>query len=241
MARKPRTFIEGLPYYICQKGNNATDCFLEHGDFRFYLDRLKVAASEYKVEVHAYVLLQNAAFLLATPRAKNGISQLMKIIGGGYSRYFNRKYAHTGSLWEARFRSNIVQPGLRLLELQKFFELTPTRVGLVEHPGEYQWSSFVPNALGCPAKWITPHPAYLALGEFQGIRYQDYRHFVLKGDLCAAAEISQMIQMGKPIAEGRYCVELNQRFGLDVSARPIGRPKKLQRAKEASELVGQYP
>ena len=57
----------------------------------------------------------------------------------------------------------------------RYIELNPVRADMVKGPGEYRWSSYRVNALGCDDRNITPHELYLRLGETREIRQTNYR------------------------------------------------------------------
>lgn len=56
-------------------------------------------------------------------------------------RYFNQTYQRSGTLWEGRFKSCVVEDDRYLLLCQRYIELNPVRAGMVERPADYQWSS----------------------------------------------------------------------------------------------------
>lgn len=91
--------------------------------------------------------MTNHVHLLCTPRKVNAVSQ-MQALGRQYVRYFNHCYKRTGTLWEGRFKSCLVDDEVYLLHLYRYIELNPVRAGVVANPAEHQWSSYQVNALG---------------------------------------------------------------------------------------------
>ena len=89
---------------------------------------------------------------------------MMQALGRRYVRYFNFEYQRSGTLWEGRYKSCLVQEERYLLEVYRYIELNPVRAEMVTDPGEYRWSSYQINALGKVSNLCTPHPEYLALG-----------------------------------------------------------------------------
>jgi putative transposase len=88
----------------------------------------------------------------------------MKHLGQRYVQYVNRSYRRSGTLWEGRFRSSIVQETGYFLRCHRYIELNPERANMVSHPRDYRWSSFAANAGLASSKLLTPHSEYLALG-----------------------------------------------------------------------------
>ena len=165
MARKRRIALPGVPQHVIQRGNNRQACFYSELDYHFYLDCMKKAADKFNCAVHAYVLMTNHVHLLVTEQAQYGISQMMQSVGRRYVRYINNTFQRTGTLWEGRYKSSLVQDEHYLLTCYRYIELNPVRARIVETPEDYKWSSHHFNAYGEPDEIIIPHEQYQALGE----------------------------------------------------------------------------
>lgn len=174
MARLPRLNLPGIPQHIVQRGNNRQASFFAEQDYAIYLDKLKDYAKQYKVDVHAFVLMTNHVHLLVTPEAEKGVSQLMQSMGRYYVRYINKTYQRTGTLWEGRYKSTLVDSDNYFLLVSRYIELNPVRANMVEHPAEYPWSSYHGNALDKQIALLTAHPCYQSLGTSQVERKRAY-------------------------------------------------------------------
>ena len=175
MPRRQRIQATGLPVHVIQRGNNHQACFLFEADYGFFLDRLEEYSKRFECDLHAYVLMTNHVHLLLTPRIPRGLSLLMKFLGQCYAQYVNRTYHRSGTLWEGRYRSSVVQSQRYVLACYRYIELNPVRAHMVKHPGDYLWSSYAVNAEGRPLRWLSPHGEYLALGLGEESRRSTYR------------------------------------------------------------------
>lgn len=175
MARLPRICPPGIPQHIIQRGNNRQVCFVDKTDFAAYADWLYQASQAYDVTVHAWVFMDNHVHLLATPHAENGVSGMMQTLGRRYVRYFNNTYDRTGTLWEGRFKSCLVDNERYFMTCQQYIEMNPVRAGMVEDPADYHWSSYRANAYGLETKLCTPHESYLQLAQTDVERQAAYR------------------------------------------------------------------
>lgn len=175
MPRIQRLCIPGLPLHIVQRGNNKETCFHGTPDNLAYLEALTYSASRYYADVHAYVLMTNHVHLLITPREQSSASRMMQFLGSKYVRRFNAVHQRTGTLWEGRFHSSIIDSDRYLLACYRYIELNPVRANMVATPAEYRWSSFRANALGEYDKVIEPHPQWLELGRTTAERCRKYR------------------------------------------------------------------
>ncbi len=174
MARLPRLNLPGIPQHVIQRGNNKHVSFFNDQDYAVYLDKLKLYSKKYSVAVHSYVLMTNHVHLLMTPETEQGVSQLMQSLGRYYVRYINQTYDRTGTLWEGRYKSTLVDSDNYFLTVSRYIELNPVRAGMVAHPAEYSWSSYQYNALGKPIELITPHFLYQSLAKTEKTRQKRY-------------------------------------------------------------------
>ena len=175
MPRKPRFNLVGIPQHVIQRGNNREPCFFAEEDYQRYLDDLQESAEKYDCRVHAYILMTNHVHLLVTPMKKSGVSQMMQALGRRYVYYINKTYKRTGTLWEGRYKSSLIDSDQYLFTCMRYIELNPTRASMVNHPGEYKWSSYHINAQGVVDSLIEAHPLYLELGMNEENRQRTYR------------------------------------------------------------------
>jgi REP element-mobilizing transposase RayT len=140
MARPPRLELAGVAHHVLQRGVNRGACFFGDADRRFYLKCLGDAAERRGCAIHAYVLMGNHVHVLATPSETGAIAAMMQDIGRRYVRVINTLYGRTGTLWEARYRSSVIDCENYFLACQRYIELNPVRAGIVPHPGAYWWS-----------------------------------------------------------------------------------------------------
>jgi putative transposase len=54
-----------------------------------------------------------------------------------YVMYFNRSYKRTGTLWEGRFKSCLVQEETYLMQVYRYIEMNPVRASMVDEPADY--------------------------------------------------------------------------------------------------------
>lgn len=227
MPRRARNYIPGLPYHIVQRGNNREACFIEPENYQYYLELWRQLSKRYDVRVHAYCLMTNHIHILATPEAKNAISSTMKVVGSRYAQYINLKYRRTGTLWEGRHRSSLIQSEKYLLSCYRYIELNPVRAGMVSRPEEYRWSSYGVNAWSDDG-WITPHEEYLGLGDNPKEREHAYRELfryqLSEQDLHLIRKAAHYCQ---PIGDDRFKTQIESKYGIILGNMKRGRPRKM--------------
>lgn len=231
MARLRRVCLPGIPLHIIQRGNNRQVCFASEEDFAAYGRWLEAHAARNGVAVHAWVFMTNHVHLLVTPASAEGVSRLMQGLGRQYVHYFNHAYRRTGTLWEGRYKSCVVDAEAYLLVCQRYIELNPVRAGMVESPGAYPWSSYQANGLGRPASLWTPHPVYEALGKSPGERAEVYRQLFAAGLKDAVMEtIRAATNKGMALGSDRFKDEIGRLSGRRMV--PLKRGPKTKSAAE---------
>ncbi|WP_444895180.1 transposase [Microbulbifer sp. SSSA005] len=134
MARLLRLGPSGFPQHVIQRGNNRQACFHSEQDLIAYAGWLKQFSWEFEAQLHAWVFMTNHVHLLVTPQLDNGVSSMMQALGQVCVRYFNRAYLRSGTLWEGRYKSCLVQAEDYLLQCYRYIELNPVRAGMVRYP-----------------------------------------------------------------------------------------------------------
>ncbi len=233
MARLPRLNLPDIPQHVVQRGNNRQVCFFAEQDYCVYLDKLKEYAKRYKVDVHAFVLMTNHVHLLLTPSTEKGVSQVMQALGRYYVRYVNATYSRTGTLWEGRYKSTLVDSEHYFLLVSRYIELNPVRANMVEHAVEYPWSSYQHNGIGKPIELITCHPSYLALGASPNERQVAYRAlFKQRMPELTLKEIRDATNKAWVLGENRFKAQIEQQTGRRASPMARGGDRKSEAYKK---------
>lgn len=226
MARLPRPDIEQIPQHIVQRGNNRSPCFIDDADRRRYLTALREALLRYGCALHAYVLMTNHVHLLATPAERGAIARVMQMLGRLYVFAFNARHQRTGTLWEGRYKSCLVDSETYLLQCYRYVELNPVRSRMVALPEEYSWSSYRANASGADDKLVTPHPVYLALGMDVADRQTAYRELVMdRLSNHQIGEIRAYLQQQRALGGAAFQLRVEAELGRCARIRPAHRPR----------------
>jgi putative transposase len=226
MARQPRPILPGVALHVVQRGNNRAACFRRDGDYLLYLTHLRELADELGCAVHAYCLMTNHVHLLLTPPATDACAALMRSLGQRYVQRFNRAYERTGTLWEGRFRSSLVDSAGYILTCYRYIEQNPLRAAMVPTLSAYPWSSYHANAGLRLDPLVTPHAGYLALSEDPAMRHRAYRELV--DGMVAADDLSNIreaVQGGMPLGGEAFKAKIEIGLGRRIGRIRPGRPK----------------
>lgn len=213
--------------HIAQRGNNRQDVFFDDPDYRAWLDTLFESALRYEVSVHAFVCMTNHVHLLATPWKEGAASRMMQRLGSTYAAGINALYRRSGSLWEGRFRSSLVDSERYVLACYRYIELNPVRAGMVGHPANYRWSSYHHNATGRYEYPISPQAQWLALGSDSDERRLRYRRLMEEDiDNDQLQSIRYATLKGIPTGSDRFRREVESALARKIGTGRRGRPRK---------------
>lgn len=225
MARLPRLTIPGYPHHVIQRGNNRQAIFGATADYELLLGLIDEHARKQHVAVHGYVLMTNHFHLLATPETEEGIPQMMQAVGRRYVRNYNLRHQRTGTLWEGRYKSTLIQAERYLLACMVYMDLNPVRAGMAADPAEYRWSSHQHYIGRRSDKLITPHPLYWELGNTPFARDEAYAVLVRSGiGEEQKRALTDATLRGWALGEPDYVAELQRRTSRRVAKGQAGRP-----------------
>jgi putative transposase len=225
MARLPRLALAGYPHHVVQRGNNRQPICLDMADFQTLQSLLYEHAHKYGVAVHAYVLMDNHFHLLATPPTDDALPKMMQSVGRSYVRYFNDRTQRTGTLWEGRYKSTVIEAALHLLPCMVYIDLNPLRAGLVAHAGDYPWSSFGHYAGLHTDKLITPHSLVWNLGNTPFAREAAYSELVRNGiEQDQQTALTDAVLLGWVLGGEDFISELQRKTPRRLSKSSPGRP-----------------
>lgn len=227
MARLARLTLPGQVHHVMHRGNNRQAIVLDDTDRDTLLDLLRARAEQLKVAVHAYVLMPDHFQLLCTPSTADGVPRLMQGVGRDYVRHFNRRHGRTGTLWEGRYRSTLIQAERHLLSCMVFIDLDPVREGLCTDAQSYPWSSHRHHAGQVQDRHITPHAMYWALGNTPFAREASYADLVRAGlNAQQMGAIGDALWHGWALGDADYLASLGKDTDRRLSPARAGRPKK---------------
>ena len=222
--RRPRLELPGIPMHITHRGVNRAATFIDDEDCAAYLQALEAAAHAESVAIHAYVLMTNHVHLLAGADQPGAVSRMMQSLGRRYVRAFNARHGRTGTLWEGRYKSCLIDSDGYFLTCLRYIELNPVRAAMVVWPWEHRWSS-VHFHLGLrPGSRVTPHPVYLALGD-GSTRSSAYRALLLEPlDDTVLASIRDHLRQERALGSPRFQDMVAKTLNRPAAVRRPGRP-----------------
>jgi len=222
MGRTTRVAQGGLTYHVINRANGGLVLFERQGDYALFEQVLAEARARTTMRVLAYCIMPDHWHLVLRPRGDGDLSAFMRRLTLTHAQRWHARHRSLGSghLYQGRFRSFIVQPGVPCCRVCRYVERNPVRARLAARPQTWRWSS-LRHRLGSPAFGAT----LLDDGGLPSL--DDWLVFVNQPE--SADELRALrysVNRGLPFGDGRWCTRTVERFGLASTTRPRGRPPR---------------
>lgn len=229
MPRRLRLFIPNTPCHIVQRGNNKSKIFLTSGNYQTFLGILQEAIEKYSCLLYSYCLMPNHFHLIVSPGKFGNISLFMKLLGGKYVRYINKKYARTGTLWESRFRSFLIGNEQYFVKCLRYVEMNPVRAGITGSSELYPWSSYRFKAGKEKNPLISLDPWYINLDSNPIERQLKYQQFFQKPFTeQELTQIREIVHTGGIFGNESFKEYVEEISKKSIVIRAPGRPVKIK-------------
>lgn len=158
VPRPLRLEFPGAVWHVTNRGVEKRSIYADDCDRLHFLHLLEKVIDEYRWQLRAYALMSNHYHLFFRTPLTN-LSRGMQDLDGAYASFFNARHRRVGHLFQGRFKGHLVDSEAYLLSLSRYIVLNPVRVGMVETPGEWRWSSYRATAgLAAVPHWLDPAP-----------------------------------------------------------------------------------
>jgi putative transposase len=225
MPRTGRVVLPGYPHHVVQRGHNKQVVFADRRDYYRYLATLAEFKGELGIKVYAWCLMTNHVHLLLAPSDASGLGRLMKRLSGRQTRYFNRMEQRSGTLWEGRYKSSLVQSDSYLLACCRYIELNPVRARMVAAAEDYPWSSYRARLGYVDSPVLDLDPCYRALAAHEFTRRARYREFLQSAIPQGEWEmIRAAVQRGQLTGNDVFTEQMATILGWRIETRGPGRP-----------------
>lgn len=170
-------------YHIYNRGMSKQEIFHEDDDYRYFLYLLKRHLSpqpvtdkygrEYvhlakSIHLVSYCLMPNHFHLLIYNDEQDGMELLMRSVITTYSMYYNKKYDHSGRLFQGTYKASLIESERYIQHISRYIHRNPRDYKT------YQYSSYQPLIRKWDMPWLT---TMLFDDIFEGT-VQEYEKFV---------------------------------------------------------------
>ena len=226
MARLPRLAVANHQHHVLQFGNDNRLIFQDAADIAMFRSVLLEASRKFDVAIHAYVFMPTHFHLLVTPKSSEGLGKMMQWLGRHYVPYFNRRYERSGTLWQGRFKSLLIDSADYFMLCSRYIESNPVRAGLVAQAADYADSSYLHHVGSVSDRLISDHPLYWNLGNTPFQREGAYKelmeHALTPQEV---ADFTKATLKGWPLGSAQFKEQLEKQASRRIAPLKRGRPR----------------
>jgi putative transposase len=210
------------------QGIAGQEVFKTREAFSLFHSQLPLSAVEEAVAIHAYCMVPAGSLLMISASEASCAGRFVQNLNRHFSPAVRQVQAvHSSALWEPRFKSTVVQPGLHSLKACLFVEQLAARAAGAPDLATYPWSSFAAHAGVVNEAWLSDLPVYWQLGNTPFERQSRYRQFSEQGlGEHDSHGLSQCLQKGWLWSDDAFCAQIQELANRPVRPRPRGRPVK---------------
>ncbi|MFA5796395.1 MAG: transposase [Candidatus Shapirobacteria bacterium] len=222
MGRPQRTDIGGYVYHILNRTNARTVIFNKDKEYQDFEQILFEAVEKFKIRLVAYTLMPNHFHLVLYPKYDGEIKKFMHWLTLTHTQRWHArtKTIGYGHLYQGRYKSFLVETDSYLWILLSYVERNPLRAKLVKSLKNWKWSSYYKRSRGTLLQkklLATNSIAWSA----------DYeKSLTLIEEKNNLKTIRNSVNRGKPYGSDNWTEKVLKKFGLEITGRRRGRPKK---------------
>lgn len=142
MPTKRPEFQPNSYYHIFNRGAHQQSIFKDNENYLFALRKIKQYSNQLKLTVIAYCLMPNHYHLLIRQDGDFKASLLPQQVFNSYTKAYNKRYNHSGTLFEDSFHIKLIQNTTHLLHLCRYIHGNPVKDGFVSDPADWEFSNY---------------------------------------------------------------------------------------------------
>lgn len=222
MPRAPRVDVGGQVYHVLNRANARARIFDDAGDYKIFEQLLTDGVEAYDIQLLAYCLMPNHFHLVLSPKVDGVLSQFMGWLSNAHTRKWHvaKGTIGQGHLYQGRYKSFLCQQDKHLLILIRYVERNALSANLVRRAEDWRWSSVWRREKGTEQqkKVLSPWPIPMP---------RNYVTLVNQPQPADEEEALDRAQSkGFPFGTDHWVMQTVERFGLEQTMRPVGRPRK---------------
>jgi len=222
MPRAPRVDVGGQVYHVINRANGRQTIFKTSEDYRHFERLLTTAVEEKGMRLLAYVLMPNHWHLILYPRNDGDLGRFMQWLTLTHTQQYRARTETIGhgQLYQGRYKSFLVDTDQYLLTAIKYVERNPVRAKLAGTCEAWEWGSAYRRMRGTrkERQLLATLPVDLP---------HHYRAWVNTPEKSEELkEVRIAVAKGKPFGTMRFMARMVERFGLEMTTKERGRPKK---------------
>jgi len=142
MPKRPVVYAAGQYYHFYNRGAHRLSIFREPENYLFVLRKVKHYSRELNLQVIAYCLLPNHYHFFVRQGGEAPARLLPQLVFNSYTKAYNRRYDHSGTLFEGHYKVKHVTTEAYMLNLCRYIHANPVHHGIVTDVHDWPYSNY---------------------------------------------------------------------------------------------------
>ena len=134
--------LPGHYYHFFNRGAHRLAIFLDGVNYRFVIRKLRTLCRSLSLKPIAYCLLPNHYHFLIKQEGDHPAGLLPRRIFNSYSKAYNQRYYHNGTLFEGNYKVRWVNDDSYLIHLCRYIHANPVVHGIVDSVDDWPYSDY---------------------------------------------------------------------------------------------------
>lgn len=219
MPRIRRIFPPGAAHHVINRGNNRRTIFHKDGDYKAFLRLMAEAQQRHPMKIISYCVMSNHFHFELWPEEEFAIPAYMTWLMNAHVRQYHQHYetCGMGHIYQGRYKNFPIQSDGHLLTVWKYIEANPLRAHLVGRAEHWRWSSLSDDV-------SIDRPELCEGPVARTGNWSAWVNDALPPDDLKA--IRKCVRRGSPYGDDAWAKEVAEKYGLEFTMRPSGRPRK---------------
>ncbi|MFO7683782.1 MAG: transposase [Chloroflexota bacterium] len=133
----------GHYYHLYNRGAHHISIFREGENYLFVLQKMKKYLLELNLSIIVYCLMPNHYHFLVQQNGEHDAGLFPQRVFNSYTKAYNKRYDHSGTLFEGRYKAKHVHNDKYLRHLCRYIHANPVKDGLVEYLEQWPYSNYL--------------------------------------------------------------------------------------------------
>ncbi|MCX6121042.1 MAG: transposase [Ignavibacteriales bacterium] len=129
-------------YHVFNRGSRSEEIFFSDANYEYFLRLIAMNASTHLVYIGAYCLMPNHYHLVLQQKENGSISKFIQSAMTSYVQAINKKYDTSGSLFQGKAKSKLIDSDENVLQVIRYVHLNPVSAKLVQAPEDWRFSDY---------------------------------------------------------------------------------------------------
>lgn len=139
---KTRNYYKNTYHHLYNRGANKALIFYERENYLYFLKRMKFYSDKYSIKILSYCLMPNHFHIfLEQTTNQYPVSVFISNLLNSYVKSFNKKYAHSGTLFEGKTKSKMIEDESYFIWVIKYILENPVKANLVSNILDWEFSN----------------------------------------------------------------------------------------------------